>query len=136
MQADTTIFFDFLKALQFNYLWDFRPSEPKKKLRKTKKTPKKSPAKASQTDASALRVHRNLEKSLANFLKCTKKTKKITRQRKFPRQNTQMFFCNGRTRRHGRHGAAWGGVVGSRRRLWWMHQTRDGRDMIKKYHVA
>ena len=92
MQAVTAIFFDFLKELQFNDLRLFRPVCAQKKVVEGQKNAEKNARKAPGPDASALRVHRNLEKSLAKFLKCTKKTKKITMQRKFPRQNTQVFF--------------------------------------------
>lgn len=86
----------------------FSHSSPKKSYGKPQKNAGKSPAKASQTDASALRVHRNLEKSLAKFLKCTKKTKKTTVQRKSRLQITQCFLAAVVAA-----AVAWGGLGGA-----------------------
>ena len=78
MQADATIFFDFLKSLQFNGLRDFRPFRPQKKLRTRQKNRQKNRPLAGRRTARILGpvlVHLKLEKSRVKFFKRQKKQK-------------------------------------------------------------
>ena len=77
MQAVTTIFFDFLKALKLNDLRYFRPGCAKKNANVPKKTPPKTDGESRRT-ARILRpvlVHQKLEKNRVKFFKRQKKLK-------------------------------------------------------------
>ena len=78
MQAATTIFFDFLKALKFNGLRDFIPFLAKKKLRARQKNAPQKTDGESHPDGAYPRpvpVHPKLEKSRVKFFKRQKKLK-------------------------------------------------------------
>ena len=77
MQAATTIFFDFLKALKFNYLRGFHQNCAKKNADATQKTPKKTDGENPPDGAypRPVLVHPKLEKSRVKFFKRQKKQK-------------------------------------------------------------
>ena len=77
MQARSVIFFDFLNALQFNYLLHFHPFRAKKVADAPQKNAKKADGESPADGAypRPVLVHPKLEKSRVKFFKRKKKLK-------------------------------------------------------------